>query len=191
MIDFIPLSKERNGFRIETEDFLLLGVEQDDLDESLSSPNVQSLAGRSLLIRCLKDRNRFREYPVYRFGPWKKPYLENYSDLFFNIGHCREAVVCVLSEKEIGIDIEQVQAIESEVMRSVLNDEEIAAVRSASDPNREFIRYWTLKESLLKFRGTGLAGDFNGDLKDLLSDSTCRFNGYSGKNWEIAVCRNE
>jgi len=38
-----------------------------------------------------------------------------------------------------------------------LNAGELLAVRAASDPDREFFRYWTLKESFVKAIGMGLA----------------------------------
>lgn len=184
MIDFQPVQKNGNGFRIHTKNFLLFGVERTDLDESLSSPRIQSLVGRSLLIQGLKEMGVFHESPIYRYGEYKKPYLSNYPGLFFNIAHCVEAVVCALAKQEIGVDVEQIQILDPDVIEIILNEEEKKSVQISSDPDREFIRYWTLKESLLKYRGTGLTDD----LKDLLICSSCQFNGYSGKNYEIAVC---
>ena len=174
----------RFGIDHRSEDFLLLGVERKDIDESLDSPLVQSLTGRTLLIDCLKEQGIFAENPVYEYGKYGKPILANYPGWFFNISHCKDAVVCVLAAREVGVDVESLTSPDMELMQSVLHDTEIAGVLRSPEPDRAFTRLWTRKESLLKCLGTGISDH----LKYILHQHTCEFFDLSGKNYEISLC---
>ena len=44
------------------------------------------------------------------YGKWGKPYLRYPEELYFNISHCKAACVCVISDEEVGIDIEVIRA---------------------------------------------------------------------------------
>ena len=86
-----------------------------------------------------------------------KPFFEN-SNIHFNISHTEGAVACVVQNMPVGVDIQKkVEKFES-VMRRVCTEEEKKSVMSADDPQMEFTTLWTLKESILKCIGTGIAG---------------------------------
>ncbi len=171
----------------KTNNYILLTVDQSELTESLLSPNVQSLIGRSLLIHCLKEAGVYNEYPVYSYGPFNKPYLSNYPGRYFNISHCVKAVVCTLSLQEIGVDVEVIDADNLELMSEVLNDVEINNVVDSNDPKRTFCQYWTKKESLLKCSGAGISTN----LKNVLNQDKYEFHQFSKVGYEICVCVNK
>lgn len=72
----------------------------------------------------------------------------------FNVSHCDGMVVLVLSDDEIGVDVENVRAVEADLARYVTTDEEYEAI--VTDKN--FFEIWTAKESLAKADGEGLDG---------------------------------
>lgn len=180
-----PFSNENPvGFWSIREHMVLRGVTPTDVTESLDSPVVQSLIGRTLLVECLRRQGLFTGWPIYRYGPYGKPQLENYPECFFNISHCNRAVVCVVSDQEIGVDVETIDEIDESVMKLVFNDAEIESVMSHVSPARAFTQLWTKKESLLKYLGTGM----NDDMKDLLNRYDCVFWPRHGDDYEICVC---
>ena len=51
------------------------------------------------------------------YGKWGKPSLLYPRHLYFNISHCKEASVCVISDEEVGIDIEVIRDVKSSVIQ--------------------------------------------------------------------------
>lgn len=90
-----------------------------------------------------------------------KPALQNHPEIFFNISHCDELVICGFSDSEIGVDVEDIARFQESIFRRVLTPEEkefLEQYREQEDMFREyFYRFWTLKESRLKEAGHGLA----------------------------------
>jgi 4'-phosphopantetheinyl transferase len=78
--------------------------------------------------------------------------------LFFNISHSGDYVVAAFSDREVGIDIEQRGRARVEVATRFFHPAEIAALLAAGEEERKrlFIDYWAIKESYLKYLGTGL-----------------------------------
>ena len=94
------------------------------------------------------------------YGENGKPYLTDYTDVFFNISHSGNFAVCAVSQKEIGCDIEKTDEINLKTAERYFQKSEYDAIMSENDEtaNREmFFRYWTLKESFIKLIGKGLA----------------------------------
>lgn len=94
------------------------------------------------------------------YGKWDKPYFHYPQDLYFNISHCNEACVCVLSDEEIGIDIETIRYVNPSVVQKVCNEKESERIRDSENPDEEFIKRWVMKESYAKLLGVGLSKDF-------------------------------
>ena len=95
-------------------------------------------------------------------GLYGKPYFKDHPDIHFNISHSRGLVVCAFHDGEIGVDVELVRTFRENVLRRICTDKEIAAIqKEKGTPIYEelFFRYWTAKESYLKYTGTGLASD--------------------------------
>ena len=92
-------------------------------------------------------------------------------EIFFNLSHCRETVVCAISDQPVGVDVELIRPYKESLARYTMNDDELSAIESSPDPARTFIRYWTMKEAALKLIGTGISND----LKTVLSRPDLRF----------------
>ena len=75
------------------------------------------------------------------------------------MSHCRQAAVCVLSDEEIGVDIEEIRRFKPSLVDYTMNDAQRQMIAAAEHPEVEFIRLWTMKEALLKLTGLGLRTD--------------------------------
>ena len=96
-------------------------------------------------------------HPSFEYGQYGKPTLSNFPYLHFNMSHCHKAVICVLSNVPVGCDIEEIpNELDSDILASCFSLEEQKQIRSADNPQVEFTRQWTRKESLLKLLGIGL-----------------------------------
>lgn len=99
-----------------------------------------------------------------RFGPHGKPELDlEPTPLRFNLSHSGDlALIALSAEREVGIDIEQVDPTRAfEDLACIgLDAESAAAVRGATphDRPRLFYAAWTRREAIAKCLGVGLAG---------------------------------
>lgn len=85
-----------------------------------------------------------------------KPYFKD-SDIFFNISHCHDLAVCVVSRKcDVGVDVEAVKAYRENMVKRIMSDREYEYFLLAEDKNKAFCQIWTYKESVLKLTGEGL-----------------------------------
>ena len=115
-----------------------------------------------LLREGLRKEYGIEEPPVFEYGEHGKPSIVGHPDIFFNLSHCREAAICAIANRPVGVDIESVHHCTDTLMRYVLNDAEYDAVKSSPIPQIAFTRIWTQKESLLKLTGEGLRNDLKG-----------------------------
>jgi 4'-phosphopantetheinyl transferase len=99
----------------------------------------------------------------YTYGKHGKPYLRGYEELHFNISHCDGWVACVLADVPVGIDVERVGAVPPRVIPKILTEQERAYLSRYQGQERKyadvFYRFWTLKESYLKWCGDGFYSD--------------------------------
>ncbi len=112
-----------------------------------------------LLCDALQQEYGISERPVFGYGEHGKPFVIGHPDIHFNISHCREAVVCVVSDCPVGADVEEIQRYKDSLARYTMNDEELAVINASSRPDVEFIRLWTMKEAKLKLSGSGIIDD--------------------------------
>jgi len=95
---------------------------------------------------------------LYTYNSFGKPYLPKKFDLFFNATHSGEWVACIIDNKEVGIDIQEIQALDYEVVKHVFSVEQSKEFKKM-DRDRQiefFYEIWALKESYIKFDGRGL-----------------------------------
>ncbi|MGN0342741.1 MAG: 4'-phosphopantetheinyl transferase family protein [Roseburia sp.] len=89
-----------------------------------------------------------------------KPYLAGEENLYFNLSHSGNMVMCALSDQEVGCDVEQMDVFEHELAEYVMTEQELSRIycRDGDTGQREmFFRLWTLKESYMKATGFGIS----------------------------------
>lgn len=77
--------------------------------------------------------------------------------LFFNVSHSGNYVVGVVSDCEVGCDIEKVSSAPMKVAQHYFSPAESEYMNSEPDKDRAFFTIWTLKESYMKMTGQGLS----------------------------------
>ncbi|MCL1885002.1 MAG: 4'-phosphopantetheinyl transferase superfamily protein [Defluviitaleaceae bacterium] len=114
------------------------------------------IMGYWLLCRGLQKEYDICEYPRFIYNEYGKPSLADYPNIHFNISHCNRAVTCVISKKEVGLDIQNIRPYKPEVAKRVCTDDEMKLLDSCPHPEMLFCRMWTIKESYLKLLGSGI-----------------------------------
>lgn len=124
-----------------------------------------------LLCEGLRKEHGITEKPVFEFGEHGKPSIIGRPDLHFSLSHCREAAICVLSDRPVGIDIESVGRYNERLARYTMNEEEMAKIIASNRPDIAFTRLWTQKEAVLKCTGEGIGNDLKNVLKNFRESS--------------------
>lgn len=123
-------------------------------ENALKRPEQHEIA-YALLEEVLKTRFGITAYTISK-NEKGKPFLAEYPSLHFNISHCGGLAVCGVSKSEIGVDAELIREYGGKVMTRIFSEEEQSLTAASEDPNTDFFRIWTLKESLCKFTGDGI-----------------------------------
>ncbi|MEG0570668.1 MAG: 4'-phosphopantetheinyl transferase superfamily protein [Oscillospiraceae bacterium] len=114
-----------------------------------------------------------------------KPFLKNNKDFHFNISHTKNAVVLVVYDSCVGVDIERVRPINTNVARRFFTKTELEYVVK-TNCDRRFCEVWTKKESYVKFKGRGIGLGL--DRFDVLSDELSKnFSFFKQDNYFISV----
>lgn len=77
----------------------------------------------------------------------------------FNVSHSGHFVVCGVSDKPVGIDIEQMRPVREKLVKKVCTDAELSwyqEAESTEEATRRFFQIWTSKEAYFKWAGTGI-----------------------------------
>ena len=111
------------------------------------SESAYTLLGRILSEHFELDLNNLK-IAKNKYG---KPYFTNV-EVFFNISHSDDAILCSVSDCEIGVDIEKIAEIKDSISGKIFTEHERSQINSPED----FYKLWTLKESFCKFCGKGL-----------------------------------
>ncbi len=121
---------------------------------------------RSLCAEFLLNRMLQKEYPdmatpvLIGYGNQNgKPFLVEHKDIYFNLSHSGDYVVCAIHNKEVGIDIEQLGRMKEKTANRFFHDDErkeLDNCKEVSEKQKRLLTYWTLKESYMKATGMGL-----------------------------------
>ena len=181
-----------NGFDAASElKNLLPLLPQWRLQKALSyRQNIDKfLCAKSFVILedVLRESFGLAKCPEFSYEIHGKPCFRDYPEIFFNISHCRNGIACVVMDKPVEIDIEEIQFDEN-LAKTIFNQEELGTIRSAEDQAVKFTELWTRKESFLKLTGEGLRND----MKDVLSSAnevafTTEINQSAGYVYSIAI----
>ena len=94
---------------------------------------------------------------VFRLNQYGKPFLENGTDIYFNISHSGNFAVCALNSETVGIDIEIIKKANLKVAKRFFCPDEHEFITKANKINEAFYKIWTMKESFVKWEGKGLS----------------------------------
>ena len=113
----------------------------------------QSRAAEYALICAMRSySNGFSPPFEYAASEHGKPVFSENKNIHFNLSHSGEYSVCAVSDKPVGIDIEEKQDCVMGVADKYYNHEE---------RKMDFIDVWTRKEAVVKADGRGIAADIS------------------------------
>lgn len=134
----------------------------------------RSLLAGILLQDALRNKGIGPDVQQFAVNAYGRPYLIGREDICFNISHSYDMVVCVVSDQEVGIDIEHRLRIRERMKTSTFDRlvqhactvEEYAAYQSCmkqglAQQEEFFLKLWTRKESMSKAKGIGLGIGFS------------------------------
>ena len=113
-----------------------------------------------LLQRALREEYGITEVPEFVYNEFGKPSFPNLP-IHFSLSHCKDAVVCAVSDHNIGIDVESIVPYNPDVARRVCTVSELEALRFSSQIDLDFTVLWSKKEAVAKFEGMGLSMELN------------------------------
>ena len=114
-------------------------------------------AGRALLA-ALYWAETGLELPPIAVEARGKPYFPG-SAWHFSVTHTSRRAFCALSDREIGIDAEELDRnVNLALAEKILSPEEKAQFDAAGDKRRALLTFWVLKEAQAKRTGEGLRG---------------------------------
>lgn len=111
------------------------------------------------LLLAAALRKRGITAPHLAYDENGKPYLADCPSLHVSLSHSGEAVMCAVSDGEVGCDIERLGDADISLAARWFHPAEQARLFSAPTEERRalFYRIWTAKESFAKCTGGGIA----------------------------------
>ena len=121
------------------------------------SPGAGHEVGRELL-RQLYTEHVGADMPAILTTDRGKPYFAT-GRWHFSISHTKHHAFCVLSEKPVGLDAEEMdRQIHLQLAEKILSSTEKAIWTRQTDQRAALLKFWVLKEATAKLSGEGLKG---------------------------------
>ncbi|MFB1052006.1 4'-phosphopantetheinyl transferase superfamily protein [Paraliobacillus sp. JSM ZJ581] len=126
---------------------------------------IRSMLGEIIARKCISEviglPLKSIEFHTDTYG---KPYVNLEKPLSFNWSHSGDWILFAVDSEQVGIDVETVRSMEvMDVARDFFDPQEVAQLEGINtlEQNRRFFTVWTLKESYIKWKGTGLSTPLN------------------------------
>ncbi len=136
--------------------------ERRDRVDSMKVDSARRLClGAGILLDAAMKELGIDEYEIGT-GEHGKPYISRLAEssalsgIFFNISHSGSYVVLALSDKEVGVDIQEVRRFDQKLIDYVFDDGDVEVAKELGGDDSSFTRLWALKESLMKYSGMGI-----------------------------------
>lgn len=142
--------------------------------------------GRQNVPERVQNSQRIPLPLQYRFGPHGKPEIVDFP-LYFSLSHSGDYVLCAISDREVGADIQKLQTVDfSKLTSRFFAETEYKALEecdSEAERQKLFFRLWTNKEAYGKMTGQGIMAALNSDVLYSQWPEISAPEGYA-----IAVC---
>lgn len=185
------VSERVDGLQTEQVRSLGWNAHDEGISERIASAGIMQELSLMQLLSGLQE-----PIPIsYTYGAKGKPYFQNVP-LFFNLSHSEDYVVCVVSEHEVGVDIQKQKPLNAErISNRFFHEREKAFLAGFSDEEERsewFYRLWTRKEAYGKMTGEGVVDAASKDFSTLDAEwmQGIFWEEYSFlKDYKMACCR--
>ncbi len=153
----------------------------------------QSMAAGYLLNYVLSRHGLSEKSAIFHTNPYGKRLLDG-ADV--NLSHSGHYVLCAYGNTSVGVDVEGIKEDREKIARRFFTAQEYEWLMEQQDRNEAFSRLWTLKESYVKWLGTGLKTPLNQfeirmRPEPCVCNTDCYFKEYRREDYCIAVCAGE
>ena len=154
-------------------------------------------AGAYLLLKKLLEEKNITK-PAFKTEKYGKAYISNYDNIHFNLSHSGKMVLCAISDRDVGVDIEYIDSeIDLNIAKHYFYNSEYETIMNSDNPSEEFFKYWVLKESYMKYTGLGMnlkLDSFEIIIKDKIrlknDNKNLKFNLFDITNYKIGIASN-
>lgn len=135
--------------------------------------------------------------PIFGVDKYGKPYLKNYSDIYFNLSHSESYVACAVSNSPVGVDIEYIDEVDLNVAERYFFGSEYEYILNNSNKKEAFFSLWVLKESYMKMTGLGFhlpldefSIEIDDEIKLIHKDNTVKLGLWNvcGGEYMLGIC---
>lgn len=160
---------------------------------------AETANGRQLLHYAVrKECDIDSDTLTVEYGEYGKPYFAERTDIHFSISHSGDYAAVVLSDGDVGIDIQQVRPVRDGLIEKLCDENERRFVYESDNREKAFITLWSLKESYIKAIGMGMSfpldkinfrlENFSGELHGRISNREGMYYVKDMGEYMLAVC---
>lgn len=142
-----------------------------------------SLGAGILLSYALKTLNLNEKDLEVEWNSNGKPSFKNQTNLHFSISHSGKFAVCAISNQNIGIDIETPRKTNLKIANRFFSSQDNRLIQSSENPEIEFTKLWTLKESYAKLKGLPLT-----EVLKKYDFSDCSYKTIQSHDYILTIC---
>ncbi|WP_310603740.1 4'-phosphopantetheinyl transferase family protein [Anaerosporobacter sp.] len=120
---------------------------------------ARCILGEYLARYALKKHYNLSDNDIsFSTSTYGKPFLKDIDNIYFNISHSGNWVVCVVGDEPLGVDVEKIAHTDLHLAERFFTQNEYTRILECAVKDRadEFFKLWTLKESYIKAIGKGL-----------------------------------
>lgn len=132
----------------------------------------------------VKQALKFDGIKKFRYTKNGKPFLPGFKN--FNISHTSSSLIVGISDKKIGVDVQDFIDYEEKLAKHICSKKELLEINKSKNKSWELTKLWVMKEALIKLKGLTIARN----LKTLLrKKSLYKFNIFETCGGLGCVCQ--
>ena len=142
---------------------------------------------RDFLTLVLKTEYGISPLPELDRTDLGKPFFPTLPQVQFSISHSKSFILCALSDRSVGVDLEEIRPRRDTLPKYALTEGEFTRYQSMGGDWPAFYTLWTRKEAWCKYTGQGLKAQWG----QTPPEEGLFYGEYSGNGWKAAVCGEE
>ncbi|MDR0676921.1 MAG: 4'-phosphopantetheinyl transferase superfamily protein [Elusimicrobiota bacterium] len=152
---------------------------------------AQKILSRLLIKKCICN-NFDLKYKDIIFEKYftGKPFIKNYSYIYYNMSHTNSAIICSLNNSPVGIDIEKIRNLNNLIFDKYFYDREKKYVMKSGglkNKNKKFFEIFTKKEAYIKYFGEWDFLDFS-HVNIFKINKNIKFLNFEICDFSVSVC---